>query len=96
MPTTITLESPIKRGETTIDTVGLRRPKAGELRGANLAEPLQMDVATLTRVLPRITTPPLTEADVANLDPADLLQMGSAVAGFLLPKAALEQPSQPA
>ena len=37
----------------------------------------------------------LTDADVAGLDPADLTQMGSAVASFLLPKAALADPASP-
>lgn len=83
----ITLDTPIKRGETEITTVELRKPAAGELRGVTLTDLLQMDVAALTRVLPRITSPTLTEADVAGLDPADLTQMGSAVAGFLLPRA---------
>ncbi|MRR50803.1 MAG: phage tail assembly protein [Rhodocyclaceae bacterium] len=87
--TTITLEEPIQRGETTIASVELRRPKAGELRGVNLTDLLQMDVSAIIKVVPRISTPMLTDADVANLDPADLTQMGSAVASFLLPKAEL-------
>lgn len=92
---TITLDTPIQRGETTIATVELRRPKAGELRGANLTDLLQMDVGALIKVLPRITTPSLTEADVSGLDPADLTQMGGACAGFLLPRAALGETSSP-
>lgn len=87
-PNTITLDQPIKRGDAEITTVELRRPASGELRGLNLTDLLQMDVAALQRVLPRITTPTLTEQEIAALDPADLLQLGSTVAGFLLPKAA--------
>lgn len=90
---TITLDTPIKRGETEITSVVLRKPAAGELRGVTLTDLLQMDVAALSRVLPRITSPTLTEADVNGMDPADLTQMGSAVAGFLLPKAALAEQS---
>lgn len=90
---TITLDTPIKRGETEITSVVLRKPAAGELRGVTLTDLLQMDVAALSRVLPRITSPTLTEADVNGMDPADLTQMGSAVAGFLLPKAALAESS---
>jgi Phage tail assembly chaperone proteins, E, or 41 or 14 len=84
---TITLSQPIKRGETKIIVIELRRPVAGELRGLNLTDLLQMDVTALTRVLPRISTPTLTEVEVMALDPADLLQLGATVAGFLLPKA---------
>lgn len=85
----ITLDTPIKRGDDEIKTIELRKPNSGELRGANLADLLQMDVTALHKVLPRISTPPLTEHEVANMDPADLLQCGMKVAGFLLPKAAL-------
>lgn len=92
-PNTITLDQPIKRGDAEITSVELRRPASGELRGLNLTDLLQMDVAALQRVLPRITTPTLTEQEIAALDPADLLQLGSTVAGFLLPKAAKQAAS---
>lgn len=82
---TITLETPIKRGETSIETVEVRKPVAGELRGNNLTDLLQMDVVALTKVLPRITTPSLTEQEVGRMDPADMLQMGTEVSSFLLP-----------
>lgn len=83
----IDLDTPIKRGETEIAKVTLRKPAAGELRGANLADLLQMDVSALEKVLPRISEPTLTQQEVASLDPADLFQLGTAVSGFLLPKA---------
>lgn len=86
---TITLDTPIKRGETEITAISLRKPAAGELRGVNLTDLLQMDVIAVTRVLPRISDPTLTEADVSALDPADFTQLASEVAGFLLPKSAL-------
>lgn len=88
---TVTLDSPIWRGETVIDHVTLRRPKAGELRGISLTDLLQLDVAALQAVLPRITSPMLLKQDVAELDPADLVQLGTKVAGFLLPRAALAE-----
>ncbi len=89
MSTPITLDTPITRGEQQITTVTLTKPNAGALRGTNLTALLQMDVEALTLVLPRVSEPALTQADVRNMDPADLVQLGSAVAGFLLPKAAL-------
>lgn len=85
---TITLDTPIPRGDTAITTIELRKPAAGELRGCSLTDLLQMDVAALVRVLPRITTPTLTEQDITRMDPADLLQLGTEMSGFLLPKAA--------
>jgi hypothetical protein len=90
---TITLDQPIQRGAETIHQVTLRTPSAGELRGCNLTDLLQMDVAALQTVLPRITLPTLTKVDIGNLDPADLLQLGAEVAGFLLPKAARPEAS---
>lgn len=85
---TITLDQPIKRGDSEITSVELRKPVSGELRGLTLTDLLQMDVNALQRILPRISTPTLTEMEAAALDPADLVQFGSMVAGFLLPKAA--------
>ena len=84
---TITLEEPIQRGTTTITDVTVRKPKSGELRGTQLVNLLHMDVAALEIVLPRITQPTLTKAEVANLDPADLTQFGVEVSGFLLTRA---------
>lgn len=92
----VTLDTPIKRGETEITSIELRKPASGELRGLNLTDLLQMDVNALHRVLPRISMPSITEAEAAALDPADLLQLGSRVAGFLLPKAARQAVSQTA
>jgi hypothetical protein len=86
MANPVTLETPITRGETEIKEVTLRKPGSGELRGINLTDLLQMNVNALHKVLPRISSPSLTEADVAKLDPADLTDMASEVAGFLLKK----------
>lgn len=86
MNQTITLDTPIIRGETNISTVEVRKPASGELRGVTLPEVINMDVSTLIKVLPRITSPALTEQEVAKMDPADLVQLGAEVAAFLLPK----------
>jgi hypothetical protein len=87
---TITLDFPLTRGEQTITDISVRKPMSGELRGLALADLLQMRVDALVQVLPRITSPILTEADVRGLDPADLMQLGAEVAGFLLTRAARE------
>ncbi|MGL6351962.1 MAG: phage tail assembly protein [Aeromonas sp.] len=90
---TVTLDQPITRGETIITDIELRKPKAGELRGLNLADVLQMDVNALTKLLPRITTPALTDAEIGGMDPADFVQLGGEVAGFLVPKKMAYQPA---
>lgn len=92
----ITLETPIKRGETIIDSIELRRPGAGELRGLKLADVLQLDVDAAIKLLPRITSPALISEEVARMDPADLLQCASKVAGFLLRKSDLQDTPSPA
>ena len=84
---TITLDEPLKRGDAIIEQLTLRKPKAGELRGVSLVDLGNINFVALQQVLPRITTPILTAQDVANLDPADLLEIGAEVASFLVKKA---------
>ncbi|MGM0912764.1 MAG: phage tail assembly protein [Pseudomonadota bacterium] len=82
----IELDSPIQRGKATVTEIQVRKPKSGALRGVSLADVLNMDVQALTKVLPRITEPALTEPELRDLDPADMVQLGNVVANFLLPK----------
>ena len=46
---------------------------------------MEMDVDNMTLVLPRVTTPALTRAEVLMLDPADLITLSTEVVLFLLP-----------
>lgn len=92
-PNLITLDEPLKRGDQSITAITVRKPDSGALRGLSLVDVLRMDVDALRKLLPRITDPTLTEADVANLDPADLMQLASKVTGFLLTKAARQDAS---
>lgn len=82
----IELDEPIKRGNTVIDTVQIRKPAAGELRGVTLMDLAQMDVLALRKVLPRITIPNLTDAEIGCLSIADMMQCGVVVSAFLLTK----------
>ncbi|HDR8859371.1 TPA: phage tail assembly protein [Burkholderia territorii] len=84
---THTLDQPIRQGDNEIKTITLRKPGSGELRGVSLSDLVNLDVSALHKVLPRITTPTLTEADVSKLDPADLLQLAGIVSGFFMTKA---------
>ena len=83
---TVVLDTPIRRGTTVIDSITLRKPNSGELRGVSLAELLQMDVNSLVKVVPRISSPTLTPVEVNSMDPADLFALGTKVSGFLLQK----------
>lgn len=84
---TVTLDEPIQRGSGSITQVTLRKPRAGSLRGLNLTDIAQMNVTALQKLLPRISEPTLTEQDVADMSPADLVACGVEVASFLLQKA---------
>jgi len=84
---TVTLDTPLRRGDAQITAVHVRKPLTAALKGIALTDLLQMKVDAIQQVLPRVTTPTLHKPDIDNLDPADLLQLGTAVIGFLLPKA---------
>ncbi len=90
---TVQLDTSVKRGKTEIAEVTLRKPTSGELRGIQLAELIQLDVASLIKVIPRLSNPALTTPEVANLDPADLLAIGGKIVGFLLQKSAKTEAS---
>lgn len=94
MQHTVTLDAPIKRGDTEITAVTLRKPLGGALRGVSLRDLLDMKGDAIMTVVPRISEPTLTDADMARVDGADLLQMGAVIANFLLPKAALAEAEQ--
>lgn len=82
----IQLVEPVIRGEgegrQVIETVTLRKPGSGELRGIKLLDLVQMDVRALTTVLPRITEPALTEEEARRLDIADILDAGTELSAF--------------
>lgn len=92
---TVDLDTPLVRGAETIKQITVRKPGSGELRGCSLVDLLRMEVTALHVVLPRITTPTLTQHDVGRLDPADLMQLATRVSDFLLPKAAKDEGFQP-
>ncbi|MGJ7135225.1 phage tail assembly protein [Morganella morganii] len=82
----VELDEPIKRGDTEITSVTIRKPKSGALRGVRLQVLLEMDVNSMTEVLPRITVPTLTKDEIGAMPPGDLLNMSIEVVNFLLPK----------
>ena len=83
---TVTLSSSVTVDGEKITKVALRKPTSGELRGLNLANIMQMDVSTMIRLLPRITTPPLSEGQVAALEPEDLMDLSAKTVVFFARK----------
>ena len=86
----VTLDYPIKRGDTDIKEITLRKPLAGQLRGIKLGELLNLDVSSVQVLLPRISTPTLLPHEVAQLDPADLAELSIKVATFFARKSTRE------
>ena len=86
--TIIKLDEPIKRGEKKHTSIELRKPAAGELRGTKLSDVLTMDVATMNKLLPRISEPPLTEAELHTMNLGDFTELALGVVGFLEQKKA--------
>jgi hypothetical protein len=87
-PNTVDLDTPIKQGDAEIKSLTLRKPNAGALRGTSINALVNLDIDALTKVLPRICTPTITELDIQFMDPADLIRVGVEFGAFLLPKAA--------
>ncbi|TVZ39389.1 tail assembly chaperone E/41/14-like protein [Alteromonadaceae bacterium 2753L.S.0a.02] len=87
----VILDNPIKRDGGDLTKLEIRTPASGELRGLSLFQLLELDVASLHKLLPRITLPSITEAEAKNLSPADLMQCGTKVSSFLAPSSMKEQ-----
>ena len=83
---TVEFDNPIVRGSLTITEVNINKPKTGALRGLALTDVLKLDVDTIIKLVPRVSTPPLTEPEVANLDTVDFLRISTAVVGFFASK----------
>ncbi len=82
----VTLDVPFMRGKHTISEIQLRKPSSGELRGLNLQDVLNLDVKAMHKLLPRITAPSMTEQEVSQLDPADLVEISTEVVSFFIRK----------
>lgn len=80
----ITLATPIKRGESEISELTLRKPTAGEMRGLTLQDIIASDVAALITITTRISDPHLIEAEVAGLEVDDFSEIGGAIRGFFM------------
>ena len=86
----VVLQTPIVRNGETVTTLQLMKPRTGDLRGLMLAEVLQMKTDAIAALLPRISVPTILKHEVDELDPADLVTIAVEVAGFLVPKAAMD------
>jgi len=83
------LTYPIERKGEKITTVAVQEPTTGALRGIKLVNLLQMDVATVSVLLPRITQPALLPDEVAALKPVDFMKLTNEVISFFVDPAEL-------
>lgn len=64
---TVPLTKPIDLNGAKIAALHLREPATGELRGTQLSQLLAGDQVSVARVLSRICTPAMTEAQISTL-----------------------------
>ncbi|MCF9034706.1 phage tail assembly protein [Acinetobacter nectaris] len=83
---TIELDEPIHMGGNTIESIEINKPNIQALQGIKLADLLQGDVTAICHMLPRVSTPSLTKAEIHQLEPADIAQIGGVLINFLQPK----------
>lgn len=81
---TVELDVGVKRGDQTITSLQVRKPGGGELRGLSTVDVIRQDYNSMQKLAPRVTMPPITEAEFAALDPADILALGTEIAAFFL------------
>ncbi|PID66597.1 MAG: phage tail protein [Gammaproteobacteria bacterium] len=79
----LNLVTGITRGDKTIKQIDLREPKAGDLRGLKLLDVMQFDTDALAKLLPRISSPALTEQDVYQFSFADLGEVMEVISAFM-------------
>ena len=82
---TVTLRDPLSVGGKKIDSIHIREPKAGELRGIKLIDVMQMDVAAYEMLLPRITEPALSIEQVRDLSVGDMMAFMDTVGNVFNP-----------
>lgn len=91
----IELSTPIISGKTEITKITIRKPLAGDLRGVKLLNFVDADIDSLAKVLPRISTPTLSDQDVYSMDLVDLTNVVVEISGFLTQKSSSAKEGSP-
>lgn len=87
---TVALGAPIQRDGGPIESVIVRKPKGGDLRGTKLTELMAADVDAVAKLIPRITSPSIQHHEFFGLDADDLAELIGTVVGFFLNRAQRE------
>lgn len=79
---TLTLDAPLTIDGREVTEITLREPRASDLRGVMLANLLQGSAEAYVKLLPRISTPPLTAAQVEAMPLGQLVSVMQAMTDF--------------
>ncbi|MCK3655819.1 hypothetical protein A4G19_08630 [Pasteurellaceae bacterium Macca] len=80
----VTLSTPVIRGEQQISEITLNKPNVLALKGLNLLSVMQLDVNSALELLPRITQPTLTKADLIAMEVDDFTALVSETTAFFV------------
>lgn len=96
MSESVVLNQPIKRGDTEISEVTITdtMKHPGCLRGLRLFDVMQSDVDSLIKLLPRVTSPMLTENELVAMGTYDFVMLATAAVSFLGPTSATPMTSE--
>lgn len=83
IPHELAASGPLEVNGELVNSIDVRKPCVFDLHDLKLTDVLQMDTQAMVKLLPRITEPSLTTAQVAALDPADFVALcGKAILFF--------------
>lgn len=91
----VTLQEAVQVDGAPVTQVVLRRPNVGQLRGLSVNEIMQLDVAAMLKLLPRISAPPLSAAALEGMDPADFAELSIRASLFFVKRRAAEAAEAP-
>lgn len=75
------------RGEQTIEEVTINKPTVATLKGLQLLNVMQLEVNALCTLLPRVTQPMLSKADLDKMDVEDFTALTVELLGFFTTQA---------
>ncbi|ODS09735.1 phage tail assembly protein [Vibrio scophthalmi] len=78
----VLLPVPFERDGELVESVYVRRPYAGELRGLNLGGVMELEFDTAQTLLPRVSD--LTEREMINMEPENLVALMTTLTGFFV------------
>ena len=82
---TVKLSAPITRGQTTLNEITLRPPRAADLKGLPLTGLLNMETNALAQLITRISTPSLITQEIDAMPVDAFLQLAGEVLHFFVP-----------